>query len=53
MSISTSSNFDAGAIEVVNADNPEDIRLRVRKTVTRISRSGSTFASRAHAASAS
>jgi murein tripeptide amidase MpaA len=31
MSISISSNFDAGAIEVVNADNPEDIRLRVRK----------------------
>jgi murein tripeptide amidase MpaA len=31
MSISISSNFDAGAIEVVNADNPEDIRLRVRR----------------------
>ncbi len=29
MSISISSNFDAGAIEVVNADNAADIRLRV------------------------
>ncbi len=31
MSISIYSNFDAGAIEVVNAENPEDICLRVRK----------------------
>lgn len=28
--ISISSNFDAGAIEVVNADDPADIRLRIR-----------------------
>lgn len=30
MSISITSNFDAGAIVVVSADRPEDIRLRVR-----------------------
>jgi murein tripeptide amidase MpaA len=30
MSLSITSNFDAGAIEVVNADDPADIRLRVR-----------------------
>ncbi|WP_250492515.1 M14-type cytosolic carboxypeptidase [Caballeronia sp. GAWG1-1] len=30
MSISISSHFDAGAIEVVDATNPSDIRLRVR-----------------------
>jgi murein tripeptide amidase MpaA len=30
MSLSISSNFDAGAIEVINADDPENIRLRVR-----------------------
>lgn len=30
MSISITSNFDAGAIEVLSADNPADIRLRVR-----------------------
>jgi murein tripeptide amidase MpaA len=30
MSLSISSNFDAGAIEVVNADDPADIRLRIR-----------------------
>jgi murein tripeptide amidase MpaA len=30
MSISISSNFDAGAITVLSADNPADIRLRVR-----------------------
>ncbi|SAK62282.1 peptidase [Caballeronia hypogeia] len=28
--ISISSNFDAGAIEVLNADEPTDIRLRIR-----------------------
>jgi murein tripeptide amidase MpaA len=30
MSLSISSNFDAGAIEVIHADDPENIRLRVR-----------------------
>jgi len=30
MTLSISSNFDAGAIEVLNADDPEDIRLRIR-----------------------
>ncbi|KND54860.1 putative carboxypeptidase [Candidatus Paraburkholderia kirkii] len=30
MTLSISSNFDAGAIEVLNADDPADIRLRVR-----------------------
>ncbi|SAL39415.1 peptidase [Caballeronia peredens] len=30
MTLSISSNFDAGAIEVVKADEPEDIRLRIR-----------------------
>lgn len=30
MSISISSNFDAGAIDVLNADDPADIRLRIR-----------------------
>ncbi|BCQ23601.1 carboxypeptidase family protein [Caballeronia sp. NK8] len=30
MTLSISSNFDAGAIEVINADDPADIRLHVR-----------------------
>ena len=30
MSISITSNFDAGAIDVLSADDPADIRLRVR-----------------------
>ena len=30
MTLSISSNFDAGAIEVLNADDPADIRLRIR-----------------------
>ncbi|SAL51888.1 peptidase [Caballeronia sordidicola] len=30
MSISITSQFDAGAIDVVSADNPADIRLRIR-----------------------
>ncbi|SAL37757.1 peptidase [Caballeronia terrestris] len=30
MSISITSNFDAGAIDIVSADNPADVRLRVR-----------------------
>ncbi|WP_250451772.1 M14-type cytosolic carboxypeptidase [Caballeronia sp. ATUFL_M2_KS44] len=30
MSISITSNFDAGAIEIIDASNPADIRLRVR-----------------------
>src|SRR4051794_35169203 len=30
MSISITSNFDAGAIEVIDASQPADIRLRVR-----------------------
>ncbi|SAK88228.1 peptidase [Caballeronia glebae] len=30
MTLSISSNFDAGAIEVLNADEPADIRLRIR-----------------------
>ena len=44
MSISITSHFDAGAINVVSADNPADIRLRIRPDSHADSRSGSTFA---------
>lgn len=31
MKISISNTFDAGNIEVINAENPENIQLKIRK----------------------
>jgi hypothetical protein len=48
MTLSITSNFDAGAIEVLSCEQADNIRLRVRRD----SHAGSTFASPVRKASA-